>query len=105
MTFSVSRDRGAYEWGGGGLGAVFCQLQNLLDPGHWRLLYDIVRFNACARRLLDPRRHSSHVPEDISIGEYLRQEGYSSSFRNDYLIVRAPIVVADMLHSPCSPSP
>lgn len=105
MTFSVSRDRGAYEWGGGGLGAVFCQLQNLLDPGHWRLLYDIVRFNACARRLLDPRRRSSHVPEDISIGEYLRQEGYSSSFRNDYLVVRAPIVVADMLHSPCSPSP
>ena len=89
MTFSVSRDHGAFEWGGSSLGAVFCQPRHLLDPGHWRLLYDIVRFNVCARRLLDPTRRSSHVPEEISLGKYLRREKYSNSFKNNYLIVCA----------------
>jgi hypothetical protein len=32
MTFSVSRDRGAFEWAGDGLGALFCQVGNLCVP-------------------------------------------------------------------------
>jgi predicted NAD/FAD-binding protein len=29
MTFSVSRNRGEFEWAGEGLGGLFCQLTNL----------------------------------------------------------------------------
>jgi hypothetical protein len=29
MTFSVTRDRGMFEWAGDGLGALFCQIGNL----------------------------------------------------------------------------
>jgi len=29
MTFSVSRDRGRFEWAGEGLGGIFCQMSNL----------------------------------------------------------------------------
>ncbi|KAH9841479.1 uncharacterized protein C8Q71DRAFT_331646 [Rhodofomes roseus] len=86
MTFSVSRDNGAFEWGGASLGAVFCQAQHLLDPNHWRMLYDVVRFNACARRLLDSRTCGLYASEEISIGEYLRREEYSQSFIDNYLI-------------------
>lgn len=49
----------------------------------WRLVYDVLRFNACARRLIMGPRGG----EEVSIGEYLEREGYSDSFRDDYLIV------------------
>jgi predicted NAD/FAD-binding protein len=80
MTFGVSRDDGAFEWAGDGLRSVFCQPRRIFDLGMWRMLFDITRFNACAVRVLAEN-------DDLSIGEYLQREGYSSRFRNDYLIV------------------
>jgi predicted NAD/FAD-binding protein len=77
MTFNVSRDGGAFEWAGDGLRSVFCQPRRVFDLGMWRMLFDIMRFNACAVRVLD----------DVSIREYLQREGYSSRFKDDYLIV------------------
>ncbi|TRM60581.1 hypothetical protein BD626DRAFT_407170 [Schizophyllum amplum] len=82
MTFSVSRDNGAFEWAGNNLMTVFCQPKRLLDPDMWRLLYDVLRFNACARRILSDEA----VSESTSIGDYLKRERYSGSFTNNYLI-------------------
>ncbi|KAH9999630.1 hypothetical protein BJV74DRAFT_944710 [Russula compacta] len=82
MTFSVSRDAGAFEWAGDGLRSVFCQPRRVLDLGMWRMLFDIVRFNACAVRVLSDDADA----DDLSIGEYLQREGYSPQFRDDYLI-------------------
>jgi predicted NAD/FAD-binding protein len=82
MTFSVSRDGGAFEWAGDGLRSVFCQPRRVFDLGMWRMLFDIMRFNACAVRVLAVAEN-----ENVSIGEYLQREGYSSRFRDDYLIV------------------
>lgn len=84
MTFSVSRDRGLFEWAGKGLSTVFCQTRRLLDPSMWRMIYDMLRFNACARRIIVK---GSQYPHNISIGEFLLNEGYSDSFRDNYLIV------------------
>ncbi|THU86832.1 FAD/NAD(P)-binding domain-containing protein [Dendrothele bispora CBS 962.96] len=91
MTFSVSRDGGAFEWKGDTLFTVFCQARRVLDPGMWRMLYDILRFNACARRLIiqwkarksDKDRHDG---EEMAIGEYLGREGYSQEFIENYLV-------------------
>ncbi|KAA1474687.1 FAD/NAD-binding domain-containing protein [Dentipellis sp. KUC8613] len=80
MTFSVSRDHGAFEWSGKNPGTVFAQRKRLLDPRMWRMVYDVTRFNACATKVL------SEDCEDLSIGEYLEREGYSDGFRDDYLI-------------------
>jgi predicted NAD/FAD-binding protein len=89
MTFSVSRDGGAFEWAGKSPATLFCQVRRLLDPQMWRMIYDILRFNACARRiLLTPKNNDER---DISIGEYLDNEGYSSAFRNNYLMV-GPVI-------------
>lgn len=84
MTFSVSQDRGLFEWAGDNLFTVFCQTKNLVNAGHWRMIWDILRFNACARKLVEQDDSSA----EMSIGEYLEQEGYSDSFKNNYLIVR-----------------
>ncbi|KAK0468076.1 uncharacterized protein EV420DRAFT_1635337 [Desarmillaria tabescens] len=81
MSFSVSRDNGFFEWSGKNIWSVFCQRKRLLDPSMWILLYDIIRFNVCARRLLDEPAELG-----LSIGEYLRKEGYSDSFRDNYLL-------------------
>lgn len=86
MTFSVSRDRGLFEWAGSNLMTIFCQPYRLLDPNMWRLIYDVLRFNACARSII-----TSDSDAEISIGEYLDREGYSESFRDNYLIVRGEL--------------
>lgn len=86
MTFSVSRDQGLFEWAGNNLMTVFCQPSRLLDSNMWRLIYDVLRFNACSRRLIVGWNKDSAI-EDISIGQYLQQNDYSASFRDNYLIV------------------
>ncbi|KAG0692566.1 hypothetical protein DFH29DRAFT_759791, partial [Suillus ampliporus] len=75
MTFSVCRDSGLFEWAGKNLATLFCQPSRLLDPDMWRLVYDVLRFNACARRLLSSKAPSDDP--DLSIGDYLDREGYS----------------------------
>jgi len=70
MTFSVLCDGGTFEWAGASLRSVFCQMKRIFDPGMWCMLFDIARFNSCAVRILAEEG-------DVSIGEYLRREGYS----------------------------
>lgn len=80
MTSSISRDGGAFEWASKNLATVFCQPRRLVDREIWRMIYDVLCFNVCSRRvLLHPL-----VPgeQEMSIGEYLKKEGYSSWFRN-----------------------
>lgn len=89
MTFSVSRDMGAFEWAGNNLLTVFCQPKSLLDLEVWRLLYDVLRFNTNAQRFLIELGSKSTKVEEISIGTYLERHGYSDSFRDNYLIVCA----------------
>ena len=87
MTFSVSRDRGEFEWAGKDPTTLFCQIQNLFKPGMWRMIWDILRFNASARRLIeDDFEPPLGTKQELSIGEYLKKEGYSNEFTDDYLI-------------------
>ncbi|KAK7948986.1 uncharacterized protein PG986_009872 [Apiospora aurea] len=99
MTFSVSRDRGKFEWAGTSLDAIFCQRWNLFSPRFWRMIFDIVRFNQFALDLLKidvdgPNQVKTNgvggtkgvVDETTTIGEYLDREGYSEAFKSDYLL-------------------
>ncbi|KAI5863436.1 amine oxidase [Durotheca rogersii] len=94
MTFGVSRDRGSFEWAGTSLDSIFCQRKNLFSPRMWRLIFDIIRFNQFALDLLKDGRESSGVPDESAetISQYLDREGYSETFRNDYLIPMAAAV-------------
>lgn len=89
MTFAVSRDMGAFEWAGNNLMTVFCQPSRLLDLEMWRLLYDVLRFNASAQAYIIELERKGTTGEELSIGKYLDQHGYSESFRDNYLIVCA----------------
>ncbi|KAH9908000.1 amine oxidase [Xylariomycetidae sp. FL2044] len=90
MTFGVSRDKGKFEWAGTSLGAVFCQRKNIFSLRMWRLIFDIIRFNRFALDLLNDEEEedgdATSAAEEETIGDYLDRQGYSDTFRNDYLI-------------------
>lgn len=100
MTFSVSKDQGAFEWSGTSLSALFAQKSNIFTLRMWQLIFDIVRFNQFALDLLrsepeseiDPSgaNGSASIPSkghnELSIGKYLNDNNYSETFRNDYLV-------------------
>ncbi|CCU77191.1 putative FAD dependent oxidoreductase [Blumeria hordei DH14] len=101
MTFSVSRDEGIFEWAGSSLSAVFAQRKNIFSPRVWRMIFDIIRFNHFALDLLHHEdlcqiplvngenirgKQTIYADSQMTIGEYLKREGYSDAFRDDYLI-------------------
>ena len=95
MTFGVSRNHGEFEWSGEGKG-IFAQRRNIFRPQHWRLIFDIIRFNQFALDLIadDPdatgrlgtSAEKKEQDANLTIGQYLDREGYSQAFRDDYLI-------------------
>ncbi|KIW72738.1 hypothetical protein PV04_00914 [Phialophora macrospora] len=98
MTFGVSRDQGAFEWAGTSLSSVFAQKRNIFNPGMWRLIFDVIRFNEFAIDLLQEQPESEpdpsvdmpktprKLPPRETIGEYLDREHYSQEFRDNYLL-------------------
>jgi predicted NAD/FAD-binding protein len=52
MTFSISRDSDVFEWAGDGLRNVFYQLRRVFGLGMWRMLFDIMHFNASLLRMM-----------------------------------------------------
>ncbi len=54
MSFGLSIDEGALEWGSRGLGAIFAQRRNLLSPGFLRMIWDVIRFGREAPEVRRP---------------------------------------------------
>ncbi|QPO12157.1 FAD-dependent oxidoreductase [Thalassospira sp. A40-3] len=81
MSFAASMDEGGLEYGGGDLSALFAQKRNLFRPRFWKMVRDILRFYREAPAALEDR-----TAEHISLGDYLRDNGYSKSFINDHLL-------------------
>ncbi|WP_434634059.1 NAD(P)/FAD-dependent oxidoreductase [Chromobacterium sp. CV08] len=92
MSFSVSLGHGRLEWAGRNLDSVFVQRGNLLSPGFWGMLSDILRFNREAERNL---RRAIEAPQ--SLGRLLETDGYGARFRHHYLLPMA----AAIWSSPC----
>ncbi|MRX07907.1 FAD-dependent oxidoreductase [Pseudoduganella sp. FT25W] len=88
MGFSVKMptDGRMLEWAGGDLDQVFCQRGNLLRPAFLRMLRDILRFNRAATALVH------HGAPQMSLGSYLDAEGYSTQFRQWYLLPMAACI-------------
>ncbi len=86
MSFSVSRDGGAFEWSGSGLLGLFAQAENLWNLDVYRMVLDVLRFNHFSTDIL--HKELGAPDRDLSIGQYLEKYKYSDSFKNNYLIVR-----------------
>jgi predicted NAD/FAD-binding protein len=80
MSFSVSCARSGLEYNGSGLNALFAQRENLVRPGFWGMLADILRFNREAPRLLETNG------AETALGDYLERGGYGRRFRDYYIL-------------------
>ena len=90
LTFALSRDYGRFEWSNASLQSLFCRRRNIFSLRNWRTLFDVLRFNQFALDVLireegGESKHRRYGSTD-TIGEYLQEEGYSETFRDDYLI-------------------
>ena len=83
MSFSVQVPELALEWSGQSLNTVFAQRRNLLRPGFWVMLADLLRFNRLATHLA-----VSGVGVELSesIGSFLYRHHFSDEFRDWYLL-------------------
>ncbi|MCG8492405.1 MAG: FAD-dependent oxidoreductase [Sneathiellales bacterium] len=81
MSFAVSSQKGAQEYAGSGLAALFARRLNLINPVFLKMLRDIRRFYAHAR--LDAQKE--HYSE-YSLGQYLIENNYSAVFKDDHLL-------------------
>ena len=79
MSFAVSVDGGAIEYGGGNARALLGQPANAARPGFWRMLRDIAVFNRTA--LAD----CSADPE-LTVGALIRRRQYGRWFQRHYLL-------------------
>jgi predicted NAD/FAD-binding protein len=83
MSFSVRCERSGLEYNGTTIDSLFAQRRNLLRPGFWRMIREILRFNREAPALL----HEAMTDRpDIALGQYLRQGRYSREFIDWYIV-------------------
>ncbi|MBB4862152.1 putative NAD/FAD-binding protein [Pseudomonas nitritireducens] len=82
MSFSVHDPASGLEYNGHDLGTLFAQRRNLVSPGFWGMLRDILRFNREALEDLAAQR----IPPALTLGDYLRSGGYGQRFVEHYIV-------------------
>src|SRR5579862_4567095 len=65
MSFSVSDERGDFEYNSASPSGLFAKRGHLLTPWFHRMIADLARFNRAARELI------GDYAEDVSLGEWL----------------------------------
>jgi predicted NAD/FAD-binding protein len=79
MSFSVRCEKTGLEYNGTSLNTLFAQRSNLLKPSFHQMIRDILRFNKSSLELLGDGN-------EIKLGDYLQQGGYSQQFIDHYII-------------------
>lgn len=97
MSFSVRTDSGDLEYCGSSLNGLFAQRRNFLRPGFYRMIRDILRFNQMAQPA------AAHLGPEVTLGAFLRENGYGEEFIDHYLVPMAaaiwsaePVAILDM---------
>jgi predicted NAD/FAD-binding protein len=82
MSFSVSDPASGVEYNGHDLNSLFAQRRNLVSPGFWGMLRDILRFNRQSQDDLACGR----IAADTTLGDYLARNGYGQRFIDHYIV-------------------
>ncbi|MGV8844356.1 MAG: NAD(P)/FAD-dependent oxidoreductase [Pseudomonas sp.] len=100
MSFSVCDPASGLEYNGNTLNSLFAQRRNLLSPGFWGMLRDILRFN---RQALDDLEQGC-LAADTQLGDYLQRNGYGQRFIEHYIVPMGAAIwsmpLSDMLQFP-----
>jgi predicted NAD/FAD-binding protein len=87
MSFAVACRKTGFEYSSRGLNGFFAQKQNLFRSRHYELLFEILRFNREAPKLI----LAAEFPE-MTLGEYLDEYRFSAIFSDRYLYPMASAV-------------
>ncbi|WLH69231.1 NAD(P)/FAD-dependent oxidoreductase [Pseudomonas sp. FP2309] len=100
MSFSVHDENTRFEYNGNNLNSLFAQRRNILSPGFWGMLRDILRFNRQAPLDLQEQR----ISPEMTLGDYLKAGGYGERFVRHYIVPMGAAIwsmsLADMLGFP-----
>ena len=91
MSFAVSLDDGRFEYAAPGL---FAQRRNALRPRFWSMLGEIMRFYRQA-----PIDLGGLKDPNLTLGGYLKREGFSEAFRDDHLLPMAAAIWSSPAHT------
>lgn len=91
MSFAVSMDGGGFEYAAPGL---FAQRRNLLRPRFWSMMNEILRFYRKA-----PADIGGLTDPEMTLGDYLKREGFSAAFRDDHLLPMAAAIWSSPAHT------
>lgn len=91
MSFAVSLDQGRFEYAAP---ALFAQRRNLFRPRFWSMLKEILRFYRSA-----PAGMAALGDSDLTLGQYLKREGFSEAFRDDHLLPMAAAIWSSPAHT------
>ena len=81
MSFSVHCEATRFEYNPSSAGRLLAHKRNFLEPGHSRMLLDIMRFHRDAPRLLD-----AGMDDRITVERYLAGAGYGEAFARHYFV-------------------
>ena len=100
MSFSVCDENTRFEYNGNNINSLFAQRSNILSPGFWGMLRDILRFNREAPLDLQEQRISA----EMTLGDYLEAGGYGPRFILHYIVPMGAAIwsmsLVDMLKFP-----
>jgi len=82
MSFSVQSTLNRLEYAGNNLKTLFAQKKNLLNIYFWRLLWEILKFNKLAKKILQ----KPELIENLTIQEFVNKHNFSEYFLNNYLL-------------------
>jgi len=86
MSFAVSVDNGALEYGTTTFGQLFAQKRNVVRPRFWSMLNDLMRFYREAPLFQETG------DQIASLGDYLDRGRYSRAFQDDHLLPMAAAI-------------
>jgi predicted NAD/FAD-binding protein len=81
MSFGYHDEGSGLQYSGRGLKGLLADPSNALRPDMWKLVRDFLRFNRQGLRDLE-----DGLVGQVSLGQYLRQGGYSRAFVDHYLV-------------------
>lgn len=87
MSLAVSLNDGRLEYAGGYLSQLFAQKRNLARPRFWSMLRDLTRFYRNAPKDIGKIENS-----EMTLGDYLKVNGYGTAFRDDHLLPMAAAI-------------
>src|SRR3954464_4827744 len=87
MTFSVSDERGDFEYNGSSPNGLFAKRAHLVTPWFHRMVADLVRFNRRARELL-----TGTEGDGPSLGHWREEGGFSRPFVDRLIVPQASAV-------------